>query len=244
MSQPRILIITPFRNEFHSIPFYLTALLSLDYPHELIDLYWLENDSTDRTLRLLKQVRGNLHFHHHEFRSKRIIGRVRKRTPGNYWKDLRYGRGRVRAWLIIWNQYFLPLIRKSRVDYVLLWYADAIPPSNVITEYLKVFKNHKDAGWVGGAMYRRYPRQKQVLSPWPTKAIHARKPVKVELTGHVALIRRAALARCTLYYVAREMGYSLSRCLQKRGFYVYYQPSVFIKHVSTDGRIHDHKLRR
>ena len=247
MRQPRILILTPFRNEEHSIPYYLKALFNVKYPPKLIDLYWLENDSTDHTRETLRRARPRAPFRSTAYGCKKLIGRVQKNVVGTYWKDLHYGRGRARSWHLIWNKYFLPFIKESTVDYVMPWFADAVPPLNVITEYLKVFKKHRDAGWVGGSMMRRHPRPRRmkepIASPWPVRLASATKPVKAEITGHVWMMPRAPLVGCEFYYVPRESHFSLIRCLQKKGLYVYYQPSVFIKHVSQDGQIHDHKLQ-
>ena len=86
-----ILILTPFRNEAHSIPHYMKALRALDYPPELIDVYWLENDSSDMTLRMLKREKDGMPFKSTTLESVKIIGPVKKRKPGRYSKDVAYG---------------------------------------------------------------------------------------------------------------------------------------------------------
>ena len=62
-------------------------------------------------------------------------------------------------------------------------------------------------------------------------------PVECKLTGHVFMIPREPLCKCTLYHVATEMHYSITQGLAKQGLKVYYQPTVYIRHVSTDGQI-------
>ena len=236
-----ILIITPFRNEEHSVPHYLKSLKALDYPPELIDVYWLENDSSDNTLALLRAAKDDFDFNSLTLNSVKILGPVKKQEPGGYWKDLRYGSPRVDAWLVIWNDIFFPLIRKSTQDYVLMWYADALPPPNVIQEYLKVYEKYP-AGWVGGSLPRRVPRpdyvKSPVESPWPYDVVRAKKVTRCQLTGHVWLMPREPVKNCVLALNPPEIHLSIIECLEKKGLYVYYQPSIYIPHVSTDGKIH------
>ena len=241
-NKPRILIITPFRNEDHAFNQYLESLLELDYPHDLIDIYWLENDSTDKTLDLLKVVEHTTDFKSLRLESIEILGPVNKRPPGEYVKDIPYGSGRVAPWLVIWNDYFLPEIRKSTADYVMPWYADGLAPSNVITEYLKVFEQHSDAGWVGGSIHRRHPQEDDLTCPRPRELAYSKTPVRASYVGHTWMMPRDALARCIFGFDSREMHFSLIDSLAAMGLYVYYQPSVFLKHISTDGKIYKHEL--
>jgi len=239
--KPTILIISPFRNEEHSVPHYLEALRKINYPHELIDVYWLENDSSDNTLALLKEAENDFDFNSLTLDPVIILGPVKKEPPGGYWKDLKYGSPRIDAWMVIWNKIFFPLIRESTQDYVLMWYSDAIPPPNVIQEYLKVYEEHP-AGWVGGSLPRREPRlnhiQSPVESPWPTEIVNVKKVTRCWLTGHVWLMPREQVKDCRLYLNPPEIHLSIIDCLEAKGLYVYYQPSVYMAHVSTDGKIH------
>ena len=244
-----ILILTPFRNEDHSILMYVNALKTLDYPKELIDVFWLENDSSDKTLEMLEQQKETLQrFHSVTLETDSFKERtVHKRRPGAYWKDIPYGgHRRGGPWLQIWNKYFLPLARASTVDYILIWFADAIPPENVITEYLKIFEVFHDAGWVGGECHRRHSREYQLCSPKPRKAAHSTEPTRVKMTAHVWMNPREALSKCKFHSVkgATDMHFSLMRGLNDQGLYAYFQPSVYIKHISTDGKIYRTKSVR
>jgi len=239
MTLPSVLIISPFRNEDHSVSHYVESLKRLDYPRELVEVYWLENDSTDDTLRLLKEAQPTIPFET-TLNSIVILGGVKKEPPGGYWKDLRYGSPRVDAWMVIWNDIFFPLIREKKQDYVLMWYADAVPPPNVIHEYLKVFEECP-AGWVGGSLPRRVPHpqiRSDVESPWPIEIVGIDKVTRCRLTGHVWMMPREAASECTLYLTPPEIHLSIIECLEKKELFVYYQPSVYIQHVSTDGKIH------
>jgi len=237
------LIVTPFRNEDHSVPYYLKALKAVNYPKDLIDLYWLENDSSDKTLSMLKAAKDGMPFKSTTLESVNILGALKKQKPGGYWKDIGHSSKRREAWLAIWNKYFFPLAKKVKHKYILFWYADALAPPNVITEYLKVFAKYP-AGWVGGKMRRRFPRYGAVLSPWPEKLAtqNLKQPTECTLTGHIFMIPREPLCKCKFYSVATEMHLSIIRGLADQGLKVYYQPTVFIKHVSTDGKIYGESL--
>lgn len=257
MTLPRILIITPFRNEEHSIRYYLLALHDLDYPPELIDLYWLENDSTDKTLEILEAAKPKMPFNSTTLKTINLIGPQKKRFPIEYYKDLSHGVRRRSVWVTIWNGHFLPLIRESTADYVLAWYADTVAPPHVITEYLKVFTAKADAGWVGGAMHRRKgwpPRTvegpilghdppKNLAFPLPFECVNSEEIIRADYIGHVWMNPRAPLTKTKFsMYGGRDTHQSLIMELDKQGLKVYYQPSVYIKHVSTDGVIYNHSL--
>ena len=240
----RILIITPFRNEDHSIPLYIKSLTEIDYPKNLIDIFWLENDSSDKTLNMLKKYKPQMKFRSINLKSIRILDKVTKRVPGEYVKDIKYGIGkRKKPWLVIWNQHFLPVIKKSKAKYILCWWADAVAPPNMIKAYLEVFKIKKNAGWVGGKIYRRKTRARTLGSPVPHKKAKSKEIVEITFAGHCWMCPKSALTNITLAPSNPDIFYSLTRKIQKRGLKIYYQPKVFLKHVSTDGKIYDAKGR-
>jgi len=247
----KILVLTPFRNESHSFHLYLESLLAVDYPKHLIDVFWLENDSSDETLDLLCAAHGDMPFNHVDIHSIKIHGPVGKGLRGNYRKQAPQAPGRVaKTWMTIWNDYFLPLVKESGVDYVLTWFADVVAPPNVVTEYLKVFEEYPDAGWVGGRCHRRYPRHGELCSPatdvtYRRGTRHGRLPKErkvtpVIITSHCWMNPRDVLAQTRMYRIPREMHLSLTHKIRELGRKVYFQPSVYLKHVSTDGKIHQH----
>lgn len=258
MNLPRILIITAIRNEEHSLSLYLKSLHDLEYPKNLIDLYWLENDSTDRTLEILEKAKDCatlpyamlFGFNSIILETINILGPVKKGKCGGYWKDIPYGSGRLKSWRVIWDKYFLSIARKSTVDYVIWTCADCIAPPNVISEYLKVFELKKDAGWVAGAIYRRYPRHESVRCPMPFSFLHSKQIVAVDYVGHWIMMPRSALAKAKFWVADAKLAsrgggdihMSLVKSFCDQGLKVYYQPSVFLKHISTDGKIYTHEI--
>ncbi|GAH76495.1 unnamed protein product [marine sediment metagenome] len=55
---------------------------------------------------------------------------------------------------------------------------------------------------------------------------------------------RVPLGNCTFARIGRDMHMSFILGLKKQGLRVYYQPTVFIKHIATDGKIYTHKLSK
>jgi hypothetical protein len=242
MKKPRVLIFTPFRNEDHSLPFYLKALRTIDYPHDLIDVLWIENDSWDDTHRILKEAKDTFDFRSVKLHSILIHGLVRKGVFGAYRKQEPQGRGRVAtAWMSIWNDNLIPILKTSTAPYVLVWFADVIPPPNIITEYLKAFEQYPDVGWVGGQCHRRFPWHTRPASPDKD----ATEIVRVRITAHCWMSPREAVIKAPMYHVPREMFLSIINDMHsKQGLKVYYQPSVYLTHISTDGKIYRYDEER
>lgn len=240
---PKILVLCPIRNEDHSIPLFLKGMEEMDYPKELLDIYWLENDSTDRTLKMLRKAEqgfsdqfGSLRLASDSF----IEGGAPKNPPGGYWKDIKYGGRRIKPWMMIWRKHFIPQIVSTDAPYCLIWMADCIPPPKGIREYLKVFREVPDAGWVGGAYHRRYPRQKKLESPIGCAA-NVKKPTRCKICGHFWVMKTAPF-RSDPGFTGKSHGVDIMMCLtdnlRRQNLYVYYQPTVYIKHISTDGKIY------
>jgi hypothetical protein len=54
----RILLCCPIKNRDWILPTYLQRVLDLDYPKELINIYWIINNSTDNSLPMLQQFKN------------------------------------------------------------------------------------------------------------------------------------------------------------------------------------------
>jgi glycosyltransferase involved in cell wall biosynthesis len=66
---PVVCIAAPCRNRSWVILRYLDGILNLNYPKDKLILYWLVNDSTDQTLRMLQDFQQ---LHKHEYRDIQI----------------------------------------------------------------------------------------------------------------------------------------------------------------------------
>ena len=167
---------------------------------------------------MLKQAQHQMPFKSTTHKSIKILGEIQKRKPGGYIKDIPHGGSRKYSWMVIWNEYFLPIIRKSNAKFVLMWYADVVAPPEIITEYLDVFKKFPDCGWAGGAMHRRYPRHGQIAFPSQFKS---RKIIQVKYIGHCWMCPRTALAKTNFFNAkGRDVHLSLIREIRKQNLKV------------------------
>lgn len=171
---PKILVCSPFNNEDHSIPYFIEALEKLDYPKELMDLVWIENDSVDETWKLLNKYYEKIK-NDNKYNSIKLIkksfglenlGKITQEDFGkgqhlfgknymrNYMKDSRMRGQRL---VDIYHLFFEFL--RDEHEFILFFMADCIPQENAIKRFLEVFEKFKDAGWVGGVIHGRTPIQ-------------------------------------------------------------------------------------
>lgn len=193
----RILIVTPFNNEDHSFSHYIKSLLVIDYPKELIDLVWLENDSVDNTKKLLDKwhpIIKKKGYHSFRYISKSFGLKLDKLPPnarkGHAGKNVLTGRiGIARAKKLCRIYSYLFSFLTDEHDYVLMWMADAVSPPNTIKRFLEVFKQKPKAGCVGGVIHNRPSggrgRMRRIGAPW----LLEREPLKVPMENPNKLIR-------------------------------------------------------
>jgi len=162
----KVLLVSTFCNESHSIPKYMEALRNMDYPKENIDLLWVENNSSDGTWKILLK-------YYEEFKSLGYSShRLQQNTCKNYGslekptiKDFVDGKTvmdsdesrRLRNDHIvsIWNGMYDAMTDEH--DFILFWFPDTIPESNMIKRYIKDLINHPECGWISCVYHWRYP---------------------------------------------------------------------------------------
>lgn len=170
----KILIATTFCNEDHSIDTYVDSLLKIDYPKELIDIVWIENNSSDKTWESLQQkyeyIKTNFNYKSITLMQKpcEFYGALKKPTIGNMidGKTVFEPTGDQTAIQIrdhrndhmigLWN-YMLSLMTDEH-DYLLFYFADMIVPENILKKYISDLKRHPECGWIGGVHHYRCPR--------------------------------------------------------------------------------------
>jgi len=162
-----ILLVTPFCNEEQSIAQYINSFSNLDYPKCLIDVLWIENNSSDRTWELLQ---GYTEEFKSKYRSFRLIQmsagiKVPKESYGEYeknWGGAKVGREitketkKVRADLLIAILNFT-LSLGDKTDYTFFLFADCVVQPDIINVFIDDLDKHPECGWVGGVMHKRYP---------------------------------------------------------------------------------------
>jgi hypothetical protein len=168
----KIFIGTPFCNENHSIDKYMESLKNIDYPKSMIDVLWIENNSSDDTWERLTKCLEE--FKTYGYNSIRLI-----RKRGNYKNLLKCEANEVGCGKISNNNsYPVRQIRakhlaglfnfimeesiRLKCDYCLTIVADVIVPLNTITKFLDDFKILPDCGWIGVALHKRFPNHKRL----------------------------------------------------------------------------------
>lgn len=165
----RILIGSMFCNEECSIPLYIESILRLDYPKELIDLLWVENNSSDNTFNLLKMYYRLIkkQFKYHSFQLLKVTGDYPP-IPKEEIGTLRAGKRNiedaelkekvVKHMLSIQN--FI-LEQSKDNDFVMYWYPDSLCKSDTLKIYIKDMEPYPDCAWIGGVLHRRFPRHRR-----------------------------------------------------------------------------------
>ena len=78
MQHKRILIACPVHNREWILPYYLKYLHALDYDKNLIDIYWIVNNTTDKSKKLLERFKEE---HGGAYRSITIEVHNNKKMP-------------------------------------------------------------------------------------------------------------------------------------------------------------------
>lgn len=172
----KIFIGTPFCNEDHAIDKYMESLKNIDYPKNLIDILWIENNSSDNTWKMLNKYYEE--FKNYGYNSVKLISKC-----GNY-KDIQKSKsheisagkiGNINEKSYIMKtiitthlaKLFNLIMDKSiefKCDYCLTLCADIMIPSNTIQKFLQDFELIPDCGWIGGVGHKRYPIHKRNLN--------------------------------------------------------------------------------
>jgi hypothetical protein len=168
-SNIKIFIGTPFCNENHSIDKYMESLKNIDYPKSLLDILWIENNSSDNTWEMLNKYYDE--FKNYRYHSIRLI-----RKKGNYKNLIKCKPEDVACGKISENNsYTVRRIRAEHLaslfnlimdesieykcNYCLTLVADIMVPPNIINKFLEDFEILPDCGWIGGVLHKRFPSQ-------------------------------------------------------------------------------------
>ena len=162
-----ILIVTPFCNEEHSITQYMESLSNLDYPKRLIDVLWIENNSSDHTWERLQGYAEEFKEKYRSFKLLQISAgfKIPKETYGEYSKTQRGGKVGGTADINIRkmrSELFVSILNYAlslgdENDFTFFLFADCIVQPDIIDVFIEDLENHPKCGWIGGVMHRRYP---------------------------------------------------------------------------------------
>jgi hypothetical protein len=168
----KIFIGTPFCNEDHSIDKFMESLKQIDYPKTLLDILWIENNSSDNTWQMLSKYYDE--FKTYGYNSIRLIHK-----KGNYKNLIKCEKNEVSSGKVSKNNVYS--VRKIRAEHLATLFnfimdesirlkcsycftlvADVMIPPNIINKFIEDFERIPDCGWIGGAGHKRYPSHKRL----------------------------------------------------------------------------------
>ena len=155
--KPRIFIGIPVCNEGLSIERCINSILNLDYPKELIDVLFLENNSSDNSWEIIQKyvkfAKSNCNYH--SFEAVQDWGKYGE-TPVYKHEGGWLTTDRAEHLCHIMNRILDETITHN-CDFSVLFMADVIAHPDILNQYLKVFECKSDAGWAGGVLHKRHP---------------------------------------------------------------------------------------
>ncbi|MDR2963610.1 MAG: glycosyltransferase [Bacteroidales bacterium] len=135
--QPFVSIVIALRNEIRVIPALVKSLCALDYPQELIEIFVVDDHSTDESYEILCELtQGKSQF--------TIV-----RSPQQV-----QGKKQTLAWAV----------EHTKGDYILFTDADCCFPSTWIVGYMKEIARHKSAHFFFGLV--NHSEEKTCLQTW------------------------------------------------------------------------------
>jgi UDP-GlcNAc3NAcA epimerase len=153
----RIFIGIPVCNEGGAIERCIAAILQLNYPKELLDILFIENNSSDNSWEILQEAVKITKetYNYHSFEAIQDWGNYDKIPKGKEeWGTISPNRAIHLCHIL--NR-IMDEAKDKHCDFCLTIMADSIVRRDTILYYLKVFEYRYDAGWAGGVLHKRFP---------------------------------------------------------------------------------------
>ena len=232
----------PIRNRAWILPKYLDAFLHMDYPKELISVFFLVNDSQDATFKIceLFKKRYNTLYRSIELLEFTYEAAIDRRSTGTEALYPHFARLKnvVRGAFI-----------NSRCDYWLQVDSDSPVEKNTLKQLLR-HKVHYVAGTCnvdrnlqGKTLSNVMRLQKGSISKYD-RVTYAEmgklkdgELLKVDWVGGIVLMSRTLAERCCYNVIEKEHNDTLGLCriAQRLGYSIYVDPSVYLKHYMHKG---------
>lgn len=152
-----IFIGVPVCNEDQSIERCINSIWNLNYPKELIDVLFIENNSSDNSWELLQEAVkiAKTKYNYHSFKVIKDWGNYGAVEKGkDDWGMLSMDRAKHLCHV---QNRIMDEAKSSDCDFCFTIMADCMVLPDTIKYYLKVFEHRYDAGWAGGVLHKRYP---------------------------------------------------------------------------------------
>ena len=151
--QPRILVFAPVHNREIFLPHYLKHLLTQTYPKHLMSMYFIVNNSTDNTYKILKQFKEENSSHYENIKIE-IFNYPNKSKITNNKPDDRSSEHRFKyiySWLSLLRNKGMEECVKGNYDYIFSCDSDILLCKQAIQRLLD---NKKD--YCAGLIYNGY----------------------------------------------------------------------------------------
>ena len=257
MSVPTILIACPVQNRAWILDEYLKHFYALSYPKERIGIYWIVNNSTDDSLKILKDFKKQHSSEYfminiHEVNNSKF-------APDNRDKVTR--RTSTYHWLAQLRNYILKYCVSNKYDYVLSSDSDILLEHDTIVRLLL-----DDQPIVSCLVYNGYMQSSEPAYRYPnvlrwsdteSKYIHVvtnrtihwdRNPigtlVKCDFTGACILIRNDVCKVARYAHFPRGEDEPFCRSALLKGFPIYCDISLFNHHIMSEQLLKEHLSKR
>ena len=236
MKKPQIMIALAVRDRAWILPQFLKCLRDLEYHHKSIILYFLVNNSTDRTEKILDEFQKE-----YDEQYKKIILSITSNIPVP--KDNRTAAVRT--------EYIYPHLIKlkntireealhEKVDYLLLLESDVLFPPNLLTSLLSHQKDiivplipvtpkedkfnimNKEKGKIWG----KIPFYEHILDPMFNLLF------KIDMGGGIILIKRKVLQKVKWQFnhiQGEDISFAIN--CEKENFEIYCDGSIYCQHI-------------
>jgi hypothetical protein len=143
----------------------MESFSKLDYPKQLIDVLWIENNSSDNTWTSLQGYYNQFKDNYRSFKLLQISAGIK--LPKELYGEHGNTGGKVstktsKVVKKVRSEHFISILNYALSladdsDFVFFLFADCIVSPDIINKFVIDLENHPDCGWIGGVMHKRYP---------------------------------------------------------------------------------------
>ena len=234
MKEPQIMIALAVRDRGWILPEFLKCLQNLDYPHEAITLYFLVNNSTDNTEKILDEF---LEKNNKQYKKLRLCVVENDLIP----EDDRTASTRLRyiySHLVELKNEIKKYALREKVDYLLLLESDVLFPPNLLTSLLSHRKDiisplipvtiKKDRYNImkkgKGKIWMKSPPYGHILHPALNTLL------KVDMSGGIFLIKKKALRKVKWQYHPQGEDCGFATACERKGLEIYCDSDIRCEH--------------
>lgn len=244
-----ITIAAPVRDRDWILQHYLDAIVNIDYPKDLIDLRFVVNDSSDRTLEILTNFKSLMNNYYRSIH----IDIYNRNVPIDQ-RELNVRNNYIYDHLSKLKNF---IISRTKTDYLLFLDADILVPTDIINNLLK---HQKDI--VSGLIWNGYLTNPDKPYLYPNvmrlqngiyrhilnrsiRDVSCRSStplplMKVDLTGAVILISRKAYKSVKYGFHPQGEDAYFCKMAQEKGFELFCDVGLFCHHIMNENLLREY----